>query len=63
MKLLMTTVLLILLAGSALAGCVVVPAYPDYSYSYGYDRHPYAYPGPAYRYGYYRYGRYWSQTP
>ena len=65
MKLLMTTVLLILLAAGALAGCVVVPAYPGYSYGYGYDQSPYAYPGGYYRYrhGYYPYGRHWSQAP
>jgi hypothetical protein len=63
MKTLVTTCLLILLAGGAFAGCIVAPAYPDYSYSYGYDRYPYAYPGHGYRYGhYYRYGR-WYQTP
>jgi hypothetical protein len=59
MKTLMTTLVLILLAGSVLAGCIIAP-YPDYSYSYGYDRYPYAYPGHPYRHGYYRH---WSQTP
>ncbi len=61
MKLLMTTLLLILLAGSALGGCIV--AYPDYPYSSGYDRYPYAYPGHPYRHGYYRHWNRWSQTP
>ncbi len=67
MKRLATGFLLILLAGGVLAGCIVAPAYPDYSYSYGYDRSPYAYPyahhGYGYRYGYYPYGRHWYQTP
>src|SRR5437762_3535858 len=56
MNTLMTTLLLILLAAGVLAGCIVAPAYPDYSYSYGYDRSPYAYPyaprGYGYRHGY-----------
>ena len=63
MKTLMTTLLLISLAGSVLAGCVIAPAYPDYSYSYGYDRYPYAYPGHPHPHGYYRHWNPWSQTP
>jgi hypothetical protein len=64
----MKTFLLIVLAVSALAGCVIVPAYPDYGYSYGYDRYaysyPYAYPAyPGYGYRYYRARYYWRQAP
>jgi hypothetical protein len=64
MRTVITTLVLTLLAGGVLGGCVVAPAYPDYSYSYGYDRYPYAYPAyPYYRRGYYRHGYRWSQTP
>jgi len=69
----MKTMLLIVLVLTALAGCVVVPAGPDYgyyarepysyAYPYGYG-YPYAYahPGYPYRYGYYR-RYYWRQAP
>ncbi len=61
----MKLLLVIVLVASALAGCVVAPVYPGYSY--GYDRYgygyPYAYPGYPYRYGYYRHGYYWRQSP
>jgi hypothetical protein len=50
----MKTLLLIVLALTALAGCVVVPAGPDYGY---------AYPGYPYHHGYYRHEYYWRQTP
>jgi hypothetical protein len=62
MKRLVISLLLVLLACGTLAGCVVAP-YPDYSYSYGYDRYPYAYHGYGYRHGYYGYGHRWYQTP
>ena len=67
MKRLVTTFLLILLAGGAFAGCIVAPAYPDYSYGYGYDRSPYAYPYAPHGFGdhhrYSPYGRHWYQAP
>ena len=61
----MRTFFLIALVASTLAGCVVAPAYPDYSYGPGYV---YASPGPSYyyRHGYYypyRRGYYWRQAP
>ena len=61
----MKTLLLLALVATALAGCVVVPAYPDSTYSYGYDRHGYAYPYayPSYGYGYYRHRYYGRQSP
>lgn len=67
----MKTLLLIVLVLTALGGCVVAPAGPDYGYyDYRYDRYgyayPYAYPGYRYPYGYgpyYRRGYYWRQAP
>ena len=66
----MKTLVLILVIAASLAGCVVVPAYPDPAYSYGYDRYAYtypyaypAYPTYGYRYGYYRQRYYWRQAP
>ena len=60
----MKTVLLILLALTALAGCIVVPAGPDHSYGHGYygDPYPHAYPGYPYH-GYYRQRYYRWQSP
>lgn len=61
----MKTLLLIVLALTVLAGCVVAPAGPDYGYgySYRYDHgYPYAYPGYPYGYGYYRNRYYWRQA-
>ena len=61
----MKTVLLILLALTALAGCIVAPAGPDYSYGYGYghyDAYPYASPGYPHH-GYYRQRYYRWQAP
>ena len=62
----MKLLLVIVLVASALAGCVVAPAYPGY-YGYGYDRYgyayPYAYPGYPYGHGYYRHRYYWRQSP
>ena len=59
----MRTLFLIALVIATLAGCVVAPAYPDYSYGYGHGRaytgtYVYAYPAPGY---YYPYGHryYW----
>ena len=54
----MKTLLLIVLALSALGGCVVVPAGPDY----GYSAYPFAYSGYPYR-PYYRQRYYWRQAP
>ena len=65
----MRTLVLVALVAMTLAGCVVVPAYPNASYGYAYGPgYVYASPGPGYysRYGYgypYRRGYYWRQTP
>lgn len=58
----------IVLAALALAGCAVVPVYPEYSYGprYGYPGYGYpgyAYPGHYYRHGYYYPRGYWYQAP
>jgi hypothetical protein len=48
----------IVLTVSALAGCAVVPAYPEYSYG-----PRYAPPGYYYRHPYYYHRYYWYQAP
>jgi hypothetical protein len=67
----MRALFLIALVVSALAGCIVAPAYPGSAYGYAYDpgyayAYPYAYPtyrGYYYRHGYYYPRAYWRQAP